>query len=428
MHNIRVQVEDLTPVKKKLDISVPAEAVSREFKAAYQNIRSTASVAGFRKGSAPMNILKARFGGHVQEDVTKRIIESSYSTALSERQLMPVEAPQIDLKGGELTEDKDFTFSVTVEIQPRVEVGGYRGMELKKEASPVSEEDIEKGLQNLKEAAAQFREVERPAGEGDLVVVDFEAFMNGEPIKNGKGEGYPCIIGEKSLLPGFDEALKGASKGDVKEVDITFPENYSEASLAGKVSQFKLSVKAVKEKGVPEVNEAFAKDMGCENLEALRAKVKEEIEKHKASEGKEKIKNEILDKLIAAHPFEVPDALVNRYMGVILSRVIENMRAGMSAPEDKGLNIDQLKEKYRPAAVRSVREDIILDTIAAKEAVQVTPVEVETSVRTIATQRNVSYESLMSRIQTEGAMEVIKDGLKHEKVFDIIIENSKPGA
>ena len=136
MHNIRVQVEDLTPVKKKLDISVPAEAVSREFKAAYQNIRSTASVAGFRKGSAPMNILKARFGGHVQEDVTKRIIESSYSTALSERQLMPVEAPQIDLKGGELTEDKDFTFSVTVEIQPRVEVGGYRGMELKKDDSP----------------------------------------------------------------------------------------------------------------------------------------------------------------------------------------------------------------------------------------------------------------------------------------------------
>ena len=428
MHNIRVQVEDLTPVKKKLDISVPAEAVSREFKAAYQNIRSTASVAGFRKGSAPMNILKARFGGHVQEDVTKRIIESSYSTALSERQLMPVEAPQIDLKGGELTEDKDFTFSVTVEIQPRVEVGGYRGMELKKDDSPVSEEDIEKGLQNLKEAAAQFREVERPAGEGDLVVVDFEAFMNGEPIKNGKGEGYPCVIGEKSLLPGFDESLKGASKGDVKEVDITFPENYSEASLAGKVSQFKLTVKAVKEKGVPEVNEAFAKDMGCENLEALRAKVKAEIEKHKAIESKEKIKNEILDKLIAAHPFEVPDALVNRYMGVILSRVIENMRAGMSAPEDKGLNIDQLKEKYRPAAVRSVREDIILDTIAAKEAVQVTPVEVETSVRTIATQRNVSYESLMSRIQTEGAMEVIKDGLKHEKVFDIIIESSKPGA
>ena len=165
--------------------------------------------------------------------------------------------------------------------------------------------------------------------------------------------------------------------------------------------------------------------MGCENLEALRAKVKEEIEKHKSGESKEKLKNEILDKLIAAHPFDVPDALVNRYMGVILNRVIENMRSGMTAPEDRGLNIDQLKEKYRPAAVRSVKEDIILDTIAAKEAVQVSPVEVETSVRGIATQRGVSYESLMSRIQTEGAMEVIKDGLKHEKVFDIIIEASR---
>lgn len=425
MQNIRVQVEDITPVKKKLDISVPAETVSREFKAAYQNIRSTASIAGFRKGAAPMNILKARFAGHVQEDVTKRIIESSYSMALNEKQLMPVEAPQIDLKSGELAEDKEFTFTVTVEIQPNVAVDGYRGMELNKESSAVTEEDIEKGVQNLKEAAAQFKEVDRPANEGDLVVVDFEAFMNGEPIKNGKGEGYPCVIGEKSLLPGFDEALKGASKGDQKEVDITFPVNYSEATLAGKVSQFKLNVKAVKEKGVPEVNESFAKDMGCENLEALRAKVKEEIEKHKAGESKEKLKNEILDKLIASHPFDVPDALVNRYMGVILNRVIENMRSGMAAPEDRGLNIDQLKEKYHPAAARSVKEDIILDTIAAKEGVQVSPAEVETSIRAIATQRGVSYESLMSRIQTEGAMEVIKDGLKHEKVFDIIIEASK---
>ncbi|OGP95549.1 MAG: trigger factor [Deltaproteobacteria bacterium RBG_19FT_COMBO_56_10] len=425
MQNIRVEIEDLTPVKKKLDISVPAEAVSREIKAAYQNIRSTASIAGFRKGAAPMNILKARFGGHVQEDVTKRLIESSYSAALSEKRLMPVEAPQVDLKGSELTEDKDFTYTVTVEVQPSVEVDGYRGMELHKEDSAVTEEDIEKGVQNLKEAAAQFKEVDRPAQDGDLVVVDFEAFMNGEPVKNGKGEGYPCVIGEKSLLPGFDEALKGASKGDQKEVDITFPENYSEATLAGKASQFKLNVKAVKEKGVPEINESFAKEMGCENLEALRAKVKEEIEKHKSGESKEKLKNEILDKLIAAHPFDVPDALVNRYMGVILNRVIENMRSGMTAPEDRGLNIDQLKEKYRPAAVRSVKEDIILDTIAAKEAVQVSPVEVETSVRGIATQRGVSYESLMSRIQTEGAMEVIKDGLKHEKVFDIIIEASR---
>jgi len=424
MQNIRVQVEDLTSVKKKLDISVPAEAVKSEFKAAYQNIRSTASIAGFRKGTAPMNILRARFGGHVQEDVAKRLIESGYSTALSERQLTPVEAPKVDLQG-EIAEDKDFNFSVTVEVHPNVAVDGYRGMELRKEEVAVTEEDVDKGVENLREAAAQFKEVERPAKDGDLVVVDFEAFMDGEPIKNGKGEGYPCIIGEKSLLPGFDEALKGASKGEQKEVDITFPENYSEASLAGKPGHFKLSVKAVKEKGTPEVNESFAKDMGCEDLKALRAKVTEEIDKHKKGEAKERLKNEILDKLIAAHPFDVPDSLVNRYMGVILNRIVDNMRSGVMAPEDRGLNIDQLKEKYRPAAVRSVKEDIILDAISAKEAVQVTMEEVEASVRAIAAQRGVSYESLMSRVQTEGALEVIKDGLKHEKVFDMIIAESK---
>lgn len=428
MQNIRVQVEDLTPVKKKLDISVPAEAVSREFKAAYQELRSTASIAGFRKGAAPMNILKARFGGHVQEDVTKKLVESGYSAALSERKLTPVEAPQIDLKGSELGEGKDFTFTITIEIQPDVEVDGYRGLDLKRDEPSVTDEDIEKGLENLKEAAAQFKEVDRAAKDGDLVMVDFEAFLDGEPIKNGKAEGYPCILGEKALLPGFDEALRGASKGADVEADLTFPENYSEATLAGKTSRFKLNVKAVKEKGVPEITEEFAKDMGCDSVDALRAKVKEEIEKHKKGEAKERLKNQILDKLIDNHPFEVPEALVNRYMGVILNRVVDNMRQGVMAPDDKGLNIDQLKEKYRPAAVRSVKEDIILDAISAKESVAVSPEEVDQSVRGIAAQRGVSYESLMSRIRSEGAMEVIKDGLKHEKVFDIIIESSKPGA
>lgn len=428
MQNIRVEIEDLTPVKKKLDISVPAETVRKEIDAAYRTIRTQASIPGFRKGAIPMNIIKARFGGNVQEDVTKRLIETTYPQALGEKKLIPVEAPKVELKADKVQEDKDFAYSITVEVQPAVNIENYRGMDLKKEEVVVTEEDIEKGLKNLQQAAGEFKDADRGAKQGDLVEVDFEAFLDGEPIKNGKAAGYQCIIGERTLLPGFDEALTGAAKGENREADIKFPENYSEANLSGKTGHFKISVKSVKEKLVPELNEEFARDLGCVDSLELRAKVKTEIEKHKKTEAKEKLKNEILSALIEANPFEVPEALVNRYMGIILSRVIENMKMGVFSPEDRGLSIDQLKERYAPAAIRSVKEDIILDHIAAKEKVDADAKEVEAAVRNIAVQRNVSYESLMARIEREGALDVIKDGLKHEKVFDIIIDSSKPAA
>lgn len=426
MQNIRVEVEDLTPVKKKLDISVPAETVRKEIDAAYRSIKSTANVAGFRKGSVPLNILKARFASHVQEDVTRKLIESTYPHALGEKKLMPVEAPSFELKTEQISEDSDFSYSVTVEVQPSVEIDGYKGMELKKEEVTVTEEDIERGLNNLCKAAGEWVEAERSADAGDMVVVDFEAFLGGEPIKNGKSSDYGCIIGEKTLLPGFDEALKGAKKGEKREFDIKFPENYSETGLAGKTGLFKVVVKSVKEKGTPEVNDEFAKELGLENVEALRAKVREEIEKHKKADAKERLKTEILTKLIEKHQFEVPQALVNRYLGIILGKVVENMNAGIIAPDDKGLDIEKLKEKYTPAAVRSVKEDIVLDHISAKEQVDASAIEVEDAVRNIAAQRGVSYESLMARIEREGALGVIRDGLRHEKVFDIIIEASKP--
>jgi len=428
MQNIRVEIEDLTPVKKKLDISVPAETVRKEIDAAYRTIRTNASIPGFRKGSIPMNIIKARFGGNVQEDVTKRLIETTYPQALGEKKLIPVEAPKVELKDQRVEEDKDFAYSITVEVQPRVNIEDYKGMALKKEEVTVTEEDIEQGLKNLQQAAGEFKDVDRSAKQGDLVEVDFEAFLDGEPIKNGKATGYQCIIGERTMLPGFDEALIGATKGEDRGGDIKFPENYSEAYLSGKTGHFKISVKSVKEKSTPELNEEFARDMGCVDSMGLRARVKEEIEKHKKAEVKENLKNEILSMLIEANPFDVPEALVNRYMAIILNRVLENMKMGVSAPEDRGLSMDQLKEKYTPAAIRSVKEDIVLDHIAAREKVEADSKEVEAAVRNIAAQRGVAYESLMARVEREGALEVIKDGLKHEKVFDIIIDSSKPGA
>ncbi|MBI5587754.1 MAG: trigger factor [Deltaproteobacteria bacterium] len=424
MQKTKIQLEDLSSVKKRLEVTVSAEAVKKEINSGFQSLKSTVQVAGFRKGAIPMNILKSRFGEHVKEDVVKKLIESTYLEALREKGFAPVEMPKIEVKTEKVEEDKDFVYTLTLEITPELHIDDYRGMGLKKTPVDISEKEIEDGLKRLAEAKVEFKDVDRPAKAGDMVVVDFDANLNGAPVKNSKTNDYPIIIGEKTLLPGFDEALTGTSKGETRDADITFPKNYSEQGLGGKTAQFKITIKSVKEKTVPALDEEFAKDMECDSLDALRAKVKDELIKVKETHEKESLKTQILDKLIEKHQFEVPETLVNRYLGLILNRIVDNMRQGNVNPGDESLSPEQLREKYREMAVRSVKEDLILDAISAKEDVQVTEAETDEAVKNIALSRNVSFETLMQRINKEGAMDVIKDGMKHEKVFDIIIESS----
>lgn len=422
---LRVEAEEISAVKKKLKITVPAEAVTVEMNNAFRALRSNAVVAGFRKGAVPVNILKAKFGDRVQEDVISRLIETSYPEALRDNGLIPVDRPHIELVTVLAEEGKEFAYSATVEVTPKVEVEGYRGMELNKEKIEVSEKDVEEGLKRLQESRAQFKEVDRAAKEGDLAVVDFEGFIGGEPIKGGKASEYPIIVGEKTLLPGFDEALMGGAKGDEKEAPIKFPDGYNDKSLAGKDAVFTIKVKAVKEKELPALDDEFAKDVECESLDALKERVKSDIRIYKENNEKERLKNEILDRLAASYEFEIPESMVNRYVAMILNRVIENMRQGVFAPEDRDLSSEQLKEKYKEVAKKHAKEDIILDTIAAKENMQVSEDEMQKAIRNLAASRRESYESLLAKINKENAMELIRDGMKHEKVFDLIIEESK---
>lgn len=424
-NDFRIELEDLSQVKKKLNITIGASRVKSELDDAYQSLRATAAIAGFRKGNVPISVLKSKFSAGVEEDVTKRLIESSYPMAVREKELVPVEAPKVEMISKGLREGADFAFSVTMDVSPKVEITEYMGMEIRQETMEVTDKDIEGGLAKLREGRAEYREVERPAANGDMVVIDFEGFIEGQPIKNGQGSDYPTVIGEKTLLPGFDEALLGAAKGDAREANVTFPVNYGEITLAGKEALFKITVKAVKEKTIPQLDTEFAKGLGCDDLNGLKIKVKDELARVKEISIKEALKTEILDRLTEKYDFEVPEALVNRYLGVILGRVVENMKHGNTDPADSGLSPEELKAKYRVMAVRSVKEDIILDAISARENIQITEEDTEKAIRHLAESRKVSYESLLARIEREGAMEVIKDGLKHEKVFDLILGASK---
>lgn len=424
-HNFTVVVEDLSSVKKKLNVTVPAAEVKKAVDETYRSLKNEVSIAGFRKGAIPMSILKSRFADHVREDVTKRIVESSYPHVLHEQSFTTIAPPQIEVVTQKFDEAGDLSYIATVEITPEIVIDGYKGMDLEWKSIDVTEKDLDEAMERLRVSRATYKEVERPAEAGDLVVVDFDSFLDGKQIKDGKGKDFNVIIGEMTPLPGFDDALKGTSKGDVKDADITFPENISKKELAGRQARFNITVKSVKAKYMPEIDDELAKDLGMESLPVLKERVRVDMINAKDVEEKERLKNVILDRLIENHPFEVPETLVNRYQAIILNKVAESMSKGAIAPEDQGLSVDELKAKYKVQAERHVREDVVLDAIAAFEKVEVSEEELDESVKGLASSRGISFDALMKRIEQEGALEVVRDGIKHEKVFDLIFEASK---
>lgn len=423
--NINIEVVDLGQVKKKVNITIPVDMVKKEMKAAYANMSANAVIPGFRKGAVPINILKTRFGAQIAEDVKVRLVESSYPRALNEKKLLPVVQPQIEMTTQHLTGNDPFSYAVTVEVNPDVDVDGYRGMTLKKEPIAVDDKDVEVAVERLRESRAEYNDVVRPAKEGDVVLVDFEGFLDGEPVKNGKAKDYPIVIGQKTVLPGFDEGLIGVLKGEAKEINITIPKNYSERHLAGKPVLFKVAVKEVKEKVFPTLDDEFAKDVECEDMGKLREKVREEILKVKENVERERLKNVVLETLLEKHVFDVPDALVRKYASINLNRVMEEMKRGNISPADKNLSPDELSKKYTGIAMRQVKEDIILDAMAAKEQIKISKEQLDGALAHLASMRNASVDELAGRLEREGTMPLIVDGLKHEKVFEIILETAK---
>ncbi len=419
-------LDDISAVKKKVEVTVSAEDVTEALEQAYQRVKATAAISGFRKGTVPKSVIKAKFADAIYGEVCTRLIDETYHRALEDFGLTPLGGPEVDIKTPKPEEGKDFVYTLAFEVTPRVEVDGYIGMDIgERKEVEVTDEEIEKGLDGIRQTNIRFKEVERAADEGDMVIIDFTATKNNKAIKGLKGSGYPVLIGETSPMPGLDEALRGLSKGDKKDVNLTFPENYSEKKYAGKEVVFHVTVQAVKEKTVPEIDDEFAKGLQCENYEALRKRVADEIRRAKEKEERNRLKTVILDKLIEGRELEVPTGLADKYLDLIFKSVVDNMRAGIVHPEDKGLGPEQLKEKYRPVAVRRAREDMILDAIALKEKMEISNDEVNAAIEELAAERNLPPDSLMARIQREGNLEMIKDGLKHEKVFDLIIDLAK---
>lgn len=419
---MNITVEEISPVKKKVQVEIPDEQVTKEIETLYKEVGAKAKIKGFRPGKVPRNILERYFKDYVKGEVIQKLIQETYPAALSEKNIQPVSLPVID--PGELESGKPFQYSATVEVKPELKIDNYIGLKLEGKKEEVKEEELESRLKDLQNLHAQLKTIPqpRPVQEGDYVIIDYEARMENKPLEEGKGIDVTVEVGGGRFIPGLEEKMIGLKPEEEREIEVSFPEDYGYKKWAGKTISFLIKVKEIKEKILPPLDDEFAKDLGdYASLEDLKRKLKEEIEKEKEVMLDRKLKDQMIDQLIQAHPFEVPESMVEEQAKALVSDT--KLRLASQGIVLKNLNIpeEKLQEDYREVAQKQVKTFLILETIASQEGITVTDEEVEERLRSIAERAHQKIEVVKRYYETNGLIPELKTGILTDKTLNFLL-------
>lgn len=419
---MNITVEEISSVKKKVQVEIPDEQVTKEVETLYKEVGAKAKIKGFRPGKVPRNILERYFKDYVKGEVIQKLIQETYPAALSEKNIQPVSLPVID--PGELESGKPFQYSATVEVKPELKIENYIGLKLEGKKEEVKEEELESRLKDLQNLHAQLKTIPqpRPVQEGDYVIIDYEARMENKPLEEGKGIDVTVEVGGGRFIPGLEEKMIGLKPEEEKEIEISFPEDYGYKKWAGKTISFLIKVKEIKEKILPPLDDEFAKDLGdYASLEDLKSKLKEEITKEKEAILDRKLKDQMIDQLIQAHPFEVPESMVEEQAKALVSDT--KLRLASQGIVLKNLNIpeEKLQEDYREVAQKQVKTFLILETIASQEGITVTDEEVEERLRSIAERAHQKLEVVKRYYESNGLIPELKTGILTDKTLNFLL-------
>ncbi len=423
---MKAQVESISPVKKRLSVEIPPEEVSEKEQAALKDLRRRVTVPGFRRGKAPLDVLRRLYGERVRADVISRLIEESYQEALRQEEIVPVAEADIQIQSLPMAEES-LSYTAVVEVRPRVEPRGYTGLTLKRERVEVDETEVEAELESLRRQRATFEPApeDHEAAEGDLVVMDYEGTVDGEALEGLTGEDRSVVLGSGVLIEGFEDALLGVKAGEEREVEVSFPDDYRSPELAGRPAVFRVRVKEVKIQRLPDLDDEFAKEVAqVEGIEELRDRIRDGIRREKERRAESAFRERVVDALLEANPFEVPDALVRRQLAHTLERLREDLaRRGMSL-EDLGMDEARLQETQRAGAERAVRWAFLLQAIADAEGIEVTDDDVDARIREIAEADGRPYPLIRSYFEEGNRIDNLRSALLERKVLDRVLESS----
>ena len=417
-------VDKLEKNMVKLTIEVDAEEFANGMEAAYEKNKNKISVPGFRKGKVPKQMIEKMYGaGIFYEDAANAIIPKEYQRAAVESGLDIVSQPEIDVT--QIEEGKNFIFTATVAVRPEVTLGTYKGVEIAKVSTEVTDEDLEAEIKKVQEQNARIINVEdRPVQDKDDTVIDFEGFMNGVPFAGGKGENYSLTIGSHSFIDTFEEQLIGKKIGEETEVNVTFPEEYHAAELAGKPATFKVTVKEIKSKELPELNDELVQDISeFKTVDEYKADLKATLEKKKAKDAEVKKENEAIEAVVANAAMEIPEAMIKQQALQMADGYDRNLKQqGISLEQYvkmMGMEIDKFIESIYPEAEKRIKNGLVLDAIAKAEDFTVTDEEVEEEIKNMASMYNMKEDELKD-MMTDNERNQIKDDLAVQKAVKLI--------
>ncbi len=424
-----LQVEKLEKNMAKLTIEVSAEELDKAIEKAYEKNKKKISIPGFRKGKAPRKMIEQMYGKEVfYEDAVNELIPTAYEGALEECSEEVVSSPKIDVV--QIEAGKPFIFTAEVALKPEVTLGKYKGVKVDKIDVAVLDEEVDAEIAKERDRNARTITVEdRAVKDGDMTVIDFEGFVDGVAFEGGKGENYPLTIGSGAFIPGFEENLIGAEIGKETEVNVTFPEDYQAEELAGKAAVFKCTVKEIKEKELPELDDEFAGEVSeFDTLAEYREDVKKKLGEKKEADAKSAKEDAVIDAIIADAKMEIPDAMIETQQRQMVEDFAQRIQSQGLTMEQylqfTGMTSAGLMEQVKPQALKRIQSRLVLEAVVAAEGMTATEEEFEEEVKTMAEAYQMEADKVKELLGENGKKQVMED-VCIKKAVEFVVANAK---
>ena len=424
-----LQVEKLEKNMAKLTVEVPAEQFVEAIGHAYKKNKNRFNVPGFRNGKVPQAMIEKMYGSEVfYEDAANEVIGQTYGDAAKESVLDIVSRPSIDLV--QIEKGKNFIYTAEVAVKPEVTLGQYKGVEVEKANAEVTDEDVEKELKRAQEQNSRLVTVDdRPVADGDQVVIDFDGYVDGKRFDGGKSEDYPLTIGSHTFIDTFEDQLIGKNLGEECEVNVTFPAEYHAAELAGKPAVFKVKIKEIKYKELPELNDEFAGEVSeVETLDEYKADIRKKLTESKEKQAATENENRVVEAVVKNATMEIPEAMIDSQLDNMVSEYARNMQNhGISLEQYMqytGMTIDKLKEQMRPQAVKRIETRLVLEAVVKAENIQVTDEKVDEEIGKMAAAYKMEPEKLKGYMG-EAEIANMKEDLAVQEAVDFLVAEAK---
>jgi len=412
--------------KHEIEITVPVDEIASETERVVANIQQKVRLPGFRPGKAPASLIRTKFAKEVRDDVIENLLPKYFNKRVQEEELQVVGRPNV--KDVHFHEGEPLRFKAEFEVAPTIELGEYRGVNIEYAEPEVTDEDVSKRIEEIRDSKAEFINVDpRPVVDGDFAVVSLNSLSGvAEPIHQDE---MILHVGDKDTMPAFTEALRGMSPEEEKEFEVTYPEDYGQERLAGKTVNFRMKLKMIRTKELPELNDEFAHDLGdYATFAELQEAVRKAIFHEREYMAQQKAKDQLLDKLIEAHDFPVPDTYIERQIEAQVTQQFQELAGRGVDPSKLKIDWAKLKESQRPKAIHDVKGTLLIDKVAERESIHATNDEVDHEVQRIAKQQREPVAAVRKKLEKEGVLNRIAYRIRGDKTLSFLFEHARKEA